>query len=433
MNKGQKQSKLDGVQGVAPELRFQEFENSTNWDIKKFEKVFERITKKNSINNQNVLTISAQHGLVSQLEYFNKKVSSKNVTGYYLLHKGEFAYNKSYSNGYPMGAIKQLKFYDKGVVSTLYICFKTKKGYNSSFFDQYFDSGIINSEIKNIAQEGGRAHGLLNVSVKRFFKDINLSVPLLKEQQKIANCLSSLDNVINAETEKLDLLQDHKKGLLQQLFPQQGESQPKYRFPEFKDDGVWLLDKFSKFIKLYRGSSPRPISEYVTDDKNGVNWIKIGDTKNADGFNVSKVGEKITIEGSKKSRKVAKGELILANSMSYGAVYELKIDGCIYDGWFVLREFEDNFNKKFLLQLLNSDFIQNQYKKLAAGGIVQNISSVIVNNTLLPKPSIEEQQKIANCLSSVDELIASQQQKIESLKAHKKGLLQKLFPSLNSI
>ncbi|MDB9960471.1 restriction endonuclease subunit S [Oceanihabitans sp.] len=204
---------------------------------------------------------------------------------------------------------------------------------------------------------------------------------------------------------------------------------PVLRFPEFEHSEDWVIDKFSSFIKLYRGSSPRPINQFLTKEENGVNWIKIGDTKNATNFKISEVGEKITLEGSKKSRKVIKGELILANSMSYGATYELEIDGCIYDGWFVLREYEDSFDKQFLLQLLNSNFLQTQYKRLAAGGIVQNISSVIVYNTLLPKISKVEQQKIASCLSSLDNLITAETDKLDNLKDHKRGLLQQLFPA----
>tara|TARA_R110002072_G_scaffold62355_2_gene156200 strand:+ start:3375 stop:4619 length:1245 start_codon:yes stop_codon:yes gene_type:complete len=204
---------------------------------------------------------------------------------------------------------------------------------------------------------------------------------------------------------------------------------PQLRFPEYQNSEYWTIDKFSSYIKLYRGSSPRPISKYLTTGDNGVNWIKIGDTKNAINFKISKVSEKITIEGSKKSRNVVKGELILANSMSYGATYELDIDGCIYDGWFVLREYENTFDKHFLIQLLNSSFLQTQYKRLAAGGIVQNISSEIVYNTLLPKLSKQEQQKIANCLSSLDNLITAETEKLDHLKDHKKGLLQQLFPA----
>ncbi len=203
---------------------------------------------------------------------------------------------------------------------------------------------------------------------------------------------------------------------------------PELRFPEFKNGGEWDLIEFSKFIKLDRGSSPRPIQEYLTQDKSGVNWIKIGDTKNAINSVIYQVEEKITSKGAEKSRRVGKGELILANSMSYGKTYELAIEGCIYDGWFVLRKYENHFTKPFLLQLLNSDFMQKQYKRLSAGGIVQNISSDIVYNSKLFHVTIPEQQKIASCICSLDEVITANSQKLDLLKDYKKGLMQNLFP-----
>src|SRR5690554_2309188 len=252
------------------------------------------------------------------------------------------------------------------------------------------------------------------------------------EQQKIADCLSSLDDLLAAHNEKLKLLKAHKKGLMQNLFPQEGETVPKVRFPEFEEDGEWELKPFSKFIKLYRGSSPRPIREYLTKEETGVNWIKIGDTSSITDFVIRSVSEKITPKGAEKSRRVKKGELILANSMSYGSTYLLEVEGCIYDGWFVLREYEEYFDKQFLLQLLNSEYTQGQYKRFAAGGIVQNISSEIVYSITLSKTSKEEQQKIASCLSAVDELIIAQQEKIDELQQHKKGLMQGLFPKMEN-
>jgi type I restriction enzyme S subunit len=202
------------------QIRFKGDDGKTfpDWEEKHFGNVFGRIVSKNKDNNQNVLTISAQKGLISQLEYFNKSVSAKDVSGYYLLNKGDFAYNKSYSQGYPMGAIKLLKRYEKGVVSTLYICFRPKKGYCESFFEQYFDAGLLNREIAKIAQEGARNHGLLNVSVKEFFDDIKMYVPHLKEQQKIAQFLQSIDKKIDAVALQIEQTKLFKKGLLQQMF-----------------------------------------------------------------------------------------------------------------------------------------------------------------------------------------------------------------------
>ena len=202
---------------TTPALRFPGF--TGKWQEKKLNKVFSRVTRKNAENNQNVLTISAQYGLISQLEFFKKSVASSDVTGYFLLHRGEFAYNKSSSQGRPVGAIKPLRLYDKGVVSTLYICFKCNNPEEIAFWEQYFDAGILDSEILSIAQEGARNHGLLNISTGDFF-GLNVILPTPPEMKKIAECLSSFDDVITAAENELDSLKAHKKGLMQQLFPQ---------------------------------------------------------------------------------------------------------------------------------------------------------------------------------------------------------------------
>ena len=204
-----------------PELRFREFKKDGEWEEKKLGELFDRITRRNKESNQNVLTISAQYGLVSQYDYFNKNVAALDVTNYYLINKGDFAYNKSRSQGHPYGAIKSLRLYDKGVVSTLYICFRIKKDVNCSidFFEHYFETDLINDEIGRIAQEGARNHGLLNISTDDFFNKVSIIVPSLSEQKKIADCLSSIDNMISYYTEKLSLLEQHKKGLMQLLFP----------------------------------------------------------------------------------------------------------------------------------------------------------------------------------------------------------------------
>ena len=202
---------------TTPALRFPGF--TGEWQVKKLNEVFSRVMRKNAENNQNVLTISAQYGLISQLEFFKKSVASSDVTGYYLLHKGEFAYNKSSSQGRPVGAIKPLRLYDKGVVSTLYICFKCNNPEEINFWEQYFDAGILDREILSIAQEGARNHGLLNIPTGDFF-GLSIILPTFPEMKKIAECLSSLDEVITAEDKALEALKAHKKGLMQQLFPQ---------------------------------------------------------------------------------------------------------------------------------------------------------------------------------------------------------------------
>lgn len=191
-------------------------------------------------------------------------------------------------------------------------------------------------------------------------------------------------------------------------------------YPECQDK------KMKDVITLLRGSSPRPIVNYVTSDGSGVNWIKIGDMPKT-GSLVTSVSEKITEEGAKKSRKVNIGDLILSNSMSFGKPYILGIEGYIHDGWFVIRDYEENFNRDYLCQLLASETVQHQYNSLSAGGVVQNISSDIVNSVKIKLPCLEEQQKIADFLSSVDDVITASEQEVAALEEQKKGAMQKIF------
>jgi type I restriction enzyme S subunit len=201
------------------ELRFKDDDGKEfpKWVKKMLGEVAERVVTKNTEENTNVLTISAQYGLISQLDFFTKSVSAKNLTGYYLLSKDDFAYNKSYSNGYPLGAIKRLKMYDKGVVSTLYICFSFREVVNFLFMEQYFESGTHNRQIEKVAQEGARNHGLLNIGVGDFF-NTEIIVPNLDEQTKIANFLSAIDDKINHTQIQIKQTEHYKKGLLQQMF-----------------------------------------------------------------------------------------------------------------------------------------------------------------------------------------------------------------------
>ncbi|EJB8348341.1 restriction endonuclease subunit S [Vibrio cholerae] len=296
---------------------------------------------------------------------------------------------------------------------------------------KYFIYSIINySQFRKIIEISATGSTRKRIGLAEL-KKLPMFLPVKKEQQKIADCLRSIDELIIANTNKCESFKLHKQGLMQKLFPTEGRDVPELRLVGF--DKSWETKKFSTYIKLFRGSSPRPISEYITKSNCGVNWIKIGDTSQISDFIIRSVSQRITPDGASKSRYVKKGELILANSMSYGSTYQLDIDGYIYDGWFVLREYEDFFDKQYLLQVLNSNYIQDQYKKLAAGGIVQNISSDIVNSVVVPKPTIEEQKKIADILNSIDELIKFESVKIETLKNYKLGLMQRLFPSFKEL
>lgn len=189
---------------------------SGDWEEVQLGDIADRITTKNKELNDTVITISAQRGFIRQEDFFKKRVASSTLSGYYLINRGDFAYNKSYSNGYPMGAFKRLDTLEKAVVTTLYICFRLKKNIDSDFLLNYFECGLMVKNLMKIAQEGGRAHGLLNISLGDFF-NLKLKIPSLKEQKAIAKILNTADQEISYYESYLASLQNQKKGLMQQL------------------------------------------------------------------------------------------------------------------------------------------------------------------------------------------------------------------------
>ena len=191
----------------------------SEWKKVKLGDLFERVTRKNTnLESDNVLTISAQYGLINQEEFFNKSVAGKNLKNYYLLKKGEFAYNKSYSTGYPMGATKMLEKYDEGVVSTLYICFRSKSNLvNNEYFKYYFESTQYYEELSKITQEGARNHGLLNISVEDFF-NIIVKLPSIEEQEKVVNNIKRIDNILKNISHEIEMQKKLKLGIMKKVF-----------------------------------------------------------------------------------------------------------------------------------------------------------------------------------------------------------------------
>lgn len=409
---------------VVPTLRFSEFQGMDGWEKIRIKDFGEVITGNTPSKNEET--------------YWNGDfvwITAQDFSGKYIYDSISklTQFGKDKSKIIPPNSVLVTCIASIGLNAINKIECSTNQQINSICCNQkYYNEYVyytITYNINRLKQLAGQT--AVPIITKKIFEDFEIyAIKNYDEQQKIADCFSSLDELIEATAQKVEALKEYKKGLMQRLFPAEGKNVPDSRFPEFSLDVTWDIVSFSKYIKLLRGSSPRPIKEYITDNVEGINWIKIGDTQYAKGFILSEVQEKITKGGADKSRYVYKGELILANSMSFGKTYQLAIDGCIYDGWFVLREYEETYYKPFLLQLLNSDYMQNQYKRLSAGGIVLNISSEIVYQTHIFYTSKKEQQKIAECLSSLDELIEATSRKVEILKEHKKGLMQQLFPKI---
>ncbi len=200
---------------------------------------------------------------------------------------------------------------------------------------------------------------------------------------------------------------------------------PKIRFKGYNED--WEQRKFSELVTIERGGSPRPIDKFITNDENGLNWVKIGDAPEQGNY-ITQTAEKIRPEGLSKTREVHPGDLILSNSMSFGRPYIMAIDGCIHDGWLAIRNTQKNFDLKFLCTLLGTDGMLNQYKAMAAGSTVNNLNKELVGGTTIAFPIMEEQIKIGEYFSNIDHLITLHQHKCDEMKKLKKYMLQKMFP-----
>ena len=406
-----------------PKLRFKEF--SDEWEKKHLSNMVERVVRKNKDNRtQRPLTISAQYGLVDQEEFFNKIVASKNLEGYYLLEKGEFAYNKSYSNGYPFGTIKRLDRYDNGAVSTLYICFNNKENYNSDYLVQYFESSKWHREVSMIAVEGARNHGLLNVSVPDFFDTIH-RVPSLQEQERIANFLTKVDKIIEKQDEKVKNLEKYKKGMMQKIFSQEirFKDENGEEYPDWEEKKLGELD-----IKLTRG----PFGSYLKKEdmvQKNTDTYKVYEQKHAINKNCKLGTYYINREKYLKLKRfeVKVGDFIMSCSGTIGEIYKIPDDAekGIINQALLKIEVQKSINENYFLYC----FRENLNKLEVKGSGIKNITSVkfLKEEFTLQVPFIEEQKKISDFLSNIDNIILNENNKLEELKQWKKGLLQQMF------
>ena len=233
-----------------PEIRFKGFTDP--WEQRKLEDIANRVTRKNEGESDLPLTISSQYGLVDQRTFFNNQVASKDMSGYYLLRKGEFAYNKSTSGDSPWGAVKRLVRYEKGCVSTLYICFGLD-GADPDFLVTYYETDRWYKAVQMIAAEGARNHGLLNIAPNDFFDTALILPPSREEQELIGLFFARLDNLITLHQRKYDKLVIFKKSMLEKMFPKDGESVPEIRFAGFTDP--WEQRKLGE---LFDYEQPQP-------------------------------------------------------------------------------------------------------------------------------------------------------------------------------
>ena len=303
--------------------------------------------------------------------------------------KGDFIYS---SNNLETGSIG-LNKYGKACISPVYSIFEPTGIADSDFLGRRLvRKDFINAMVK---WRQGVIYGQWRIHESDFLK-IEIPVPSVEEQRKIGAYLDQLDNLITLHQRKCALLFSPFQALISMMFTTSTFS--------------WEQRKFSELVQIERGGSPRPIDDFITDAPNGLNWIKIGDAPTQGNY-ITKTAEKIRPEGLSKTREVHPGDLILSNSMSFGKPYIMGIDGCIHDGWLLIRNTYGVFDLTFLCHLLGTPQMLSQYRSLAAGSTVNNLNKELVGNTVVTIPSITEQRVLGDYLEQLDNLITLHQRK----------------------
>ena len=385
-----------------PKLRFPEF--SGEWEKSELGKFTQEITRENSNSDAPIMMISAANGFILQSNKYSKEMTGQSLKKYIELHAGEFAYNHGASKLKKYGACFCLDL-DKARIPFVYHCFKLTEG-NTKFFSYLLNRTQLDSELARYISSSARMDGLLNISYTDYMK-INISVPTLAEQQKIADFLSNVDSIITTETKILKNLQKKKKALMQKLFTQQlrFKSDDGTDFPEWEEkklgECVEILDSQRKPIESkeranrkgeypYYGASG--IIDYIDDYLFEGESILLGE----DGANI--------INRNSRLAFIATGKYWVNNHAH------------------IMKANADNLNY-FICEYLES----LDYSKICAGSAQPKLTQDVIRNLTIKAPCKEEQQKIADCLSSMDSLIQTQQKVVTTWQQRKKALLQQMF------
>ncbi len=400
-------SSSNGLEAKFPLLRFRKF--SHPWKQEKLSNFTSRIMRKNSNNETELpLTISSKDGLVDQVTFFNKKVSSKDMSGYYLLKNGEFAYNKSYSNGYDFGSIKRLERYEMGALSTLYICFSLKK-HCSDYIKHYFDSLKWYRQIYVISAEGARNHGLLNVPTDDFFATTHYLSPYMEEQQKIANFLSLVDQRIEKQRQLVESLKKYKRGLFLKLYND-------------SDKSIMLFKNIYKVAS--EGGTPSTLD--TENYKNGkLPFIKIDDLNQ---HYLTSAKYFITEKGLKKSSAwlVPENSIIYSNGATIGACSINKIPVTTKQGILGIVP-KSNFSVEFLYFFFTSSLFKEKIRAITTKGTMDCAYLKDINDIKISIPDFTVQQKISKIMVDFENLIEYTEFSLMHLHNIKKGLLQQMF------
>ncbi|MBU2852799.1 restriction endonuclease subunit S [Acidithiobacillus ferriphilus] len=406
-------TKEEATPALVPKLRFPEFREA--WKIKRLGNLFSD-RQESGLTGLPLLSLMDKEGIVPQGDSNRKNNSNSDKSKYLRVVPGDIAYNTM-----RMWEGRSAHVGLEGLVSPAYTVCEPQSGVHSLFFSHYFKTPQLIEQFRRYSQ--GLVKDTLNLKYAAF-SQISVPSPTYPEQQKIAECLSSVDELMAAQARKVDALKTHKKWLMQQLFPREGETQPRLRFPEFQNAGEWEEKSLGQLIEIASGQVDPKQPPYCDSPQIGSENIESHSGKLV---NVKSAGDKGVISGN-----YAFDENDILYSKIRPALNKVAapaFTGICSADIYPIRPADGSLLRSYLFYLLLSqDFLDYAIRNSERGKIPKiNRDALVTYKTLIPSP--DEQQRIASCLSGLDALITAETQKLEALKTHKKGLMQQLFPS----
>lgn len=409
------------IKCAIPKLRFGNFYRYPKWDIKKLGCLMEPIKERAGDKKYVLMSVTSGVGLIPQVEKFGREIAGNSYKNYYVIRKNDFAYNKSSTKEFPEGYISMLKEYEEAAIpNSIFTCFRViGDEYEPLFFDQLFNTNYHGKWLRKYIEIGARAHGALSIDTK-YLWNMPVAVPKLPEQQKIADCLSSIDDLISAEEKKLSLLNDYKKGWMQKLFPAEGKTVPEWRFPEFKDDNNWKFVEIDTVGKVITGKTPPTSNDSLWNGS--IQFVTPTDIV---GDKYQRLVQRTVVKKS-NMKVLPKGTIMFTCIASIGKM-AISVYPSVTNQQINSIITKNGYYNEFIYYSLF-----HNVNKIKSG--ISNTTVPIINKTDFSKIQIsvtlneKEQQKIANFLSGIDDLISTQTDRIEALKKHKKALMQGLFP-----
>ena len=403
-------SKVSSSNGLdkRPKLRFPEFDEP--YRVVTLGEISFMIKRSDPQSHAPVMMLSAGNGFIMQSDKYSRDNAGQSLKKYILLKKGELAYNHGASKAKQFGCCYELQE-EEARIPYVYHCFKVRDTEYTPYVALELNNPKMDKQLKRLVSSSVRMDGLLNISYEEYMS-VQGYLPAYSEQKRIADFIEKLDKRTVKQEQLIETLKKYKRGVTAKLIAAIEEKYP--------------VVKLGEYVTVMRGSSPRPIDAYLTNSEEGVRWIKIGDTQ-PDKLYITETKERIKPEGVKKSRRVYEGDLIVSNSMSFGRPYILKVDGCIHDGWLLIRDKKHKFDKRFLCFYLASDSTLTQYKKYAAGSCVNNLNSELVASVEIGMPPIDQQIHVADILEKVDRQVQALSTMYSLLNRVRSALLQQLF------